>query len=111
MGIITFFNLDNDPKRIYINNEYIYAYYLRGKRTSPSGHYIVKRNLETGEKKWAVREDHTMTGWRTNITRALFLDENSNLIHIGLVPISTYPKKSIWVSIRSTNTVIKNNRY
>mgnify|MGYP000959066620 FL=1 len=91
-GYNYFFNLDNDPKRIYINNEYIYAYYLRGKRTSPSGHYIVKRNLETGEKKWAVREDHTMTGWRTNITRALFLDENSNLIHIGLVPISTYPK-------------------
>ena len=36
MGIITFFNLENDPKRIYINNEYIFAYYLRGKRTSPS---------------------------------------------------------------------------
>ena len=91
-GYNYFFNLANDPERIYINNEYIFAYYLRGKRTSPSGHYIVKRNLDTGEKVWSVREDHTMTGWRTNITRALFLDEDSNLIHIGLVPISTYPK-------------------
>ncbi len=91
-GYNYFFNLDNDPKRVYIDNSYIFAYYLRGKRTSPSGHYIVKRNLETGEKLWSVREDHTMTGWRTNITRALFLDENSNLIHIGLVPVSTYPK-------------------
>ena len=91
-GYNYFFNLANDPQRLYVNSDYIFAYYLRGKRTSPSGHYIVKRNLETGEKKWAVREDHTMTGSRTNITRALFLDENSNLIHIGLVPISTYPK-------------------
>ncbi len=91
-GYNYFFNLANDPERIYINNEYIFAYYLRGKRTSPSGHYIVKRNLDTGEKVWSVREDHTMTGWRTNITRVLFLDEDSNLIHIGLVPISTYPK-------------------
>ncbi|MBK8849528.1 MAG: T9SS type A sorting domain-containing protein [Saprospiraceae bacterium] len=91
-GYNYFFNLDNDPKRLYINGQYIFAYYLRGKRTSPSGHYIVKRNLETGEKLWSIREDHTMTGWRTNITRALFLDESSNLIHIGLVPISTYPK-------------------
>ena len=91
-GYNYFFNLDNDPKKLFIGNEYITAYYLRGKRTTPSGHYLVKRNLDTGEQVWSVREDHTMTGLRTNITRALFLDENTNIIHVGLVPLHTYPK-------------------
>jgi hypothetical protein len=91
-GYNYFFNLDNDPKKLFIGNEYITTYYLRGKRTTPSGHYLVKRNSDTGVKIWSVREDHTMTGLRTNITRALFLNENNNIIHIGLVPIHTYPK-------------------
>ncbi|MBL0083549.1 MAG: T9SS type A sorting domain-containing protein [Saprospiraceae bacterium] len=91
-GYNYFFNLDNDPKKLFIGNEYITTYYLRGKRTTPSGHYLVKRNLDTGVKIWSVREDHTMTGLRTNITRALFLDENTNIIHVGLVPLHTYPK-------------------
>lgn len=91
-GYNYFFNLDNDPKKLFIGNDYVSTYYLRGKRTRPSGHYLVKRNLDSGEEIWSVREDHTMTGLRTNITRALFLDENKNIIHIGLVPIHTYPK-------------------
>ncbi|MBK8110669.1 MAG: hypothetical protein IPK46_10240 [Saprospiraceae bacterium] len=91
-GYNYFFNLDNDPKKLFIGNDYVSTYYLRGKRTRPSGHYLVKRNLDSGEQVWSVREDHTMTGLRTNITRALFLNENNNIIHIGLVPIHTYPK-------------------
>ncbi|MBK7219945.1 MAG: hypothetical protein IPH94_00995 [Saprospiraceae bacterium] len=51
-----------------------------------------------------MREDHTMTGGRTNITRALFFDENSNLIHIGLAPLKSYHSgQSIFLSNLETN--------
>ena len=90
-GYNYFFNLFDDPKRLFINNEYVAAYFLRGRRTSPTGHYLVKRNIATGEKLWSVREDITMTDLRSNITRALFLNDDGNIIHIGLVPLGTYP--------------------
>lgn len=32
-----------------------------------------------------------MTDLRSNITRALFLNDDGNIIHIGLVPLGTYP--------------------
>ena len=103
-GYNYFFNLDYDPRKIFIGNEFISTYYLRGKTTRPSGHYLVKRNLDTGEQIWSVREDHTMTNGRSNITRALFLDENSNIIHIGLAPLKSYHSgQSIFLSNLETN--------
>ena len=103
-GYNYFFNLDYDPRKIFIGNEFISTYYLRGKTTRPSGHYLVKRNLDTGEQIWSVREDHTMTNGRTNITRALFVDENFNIIHIGLVPLKSYHSgQSVFLSNLETH--------
>ena len=75
-------------KRIYITTNIYFVYYLRGKRTSPSGHYIVKRN-ETGEKLWSVREDHTHDRLENQHNQSIISLMKAQIwIHIGMVPIA-----------------------